>query len=710
MWNQTLAWASCLMLIGMWSSADVRAQSAAAADDTAIGEITVTARRREESLQDVPIAVTAISGDALEQRQIYSVKDIAAYSPGLNINSDSAGRSFVSIRGIGTTLINTVQPGVGIFLDGVYQPDTSYLNSPIVDVQRIEVLRGPQGTLFGNNTLGGAINVITKQPGDEFEGKASGAYAGPDNFYSAALSVSGPIIPGALQARIALADHSQDGFERNTLAGSWANPLNDKSANATLRWEAAESAVFTFNGYYNRVFGGSTPYARVAGPQDYQEAVTTNQNSTVTLYYKGANLKGVFDVKPLDTTITATLAYDRRDDTSSVDGDFGPVDLLRAQGVETLQTRTGELRFDTNFTDKISTLIGFFASHETTNSFQVTTLFVPITTPPTAVQVPASSLGETNSQAIFGTAFWKFADTWELASGVRYDHQVLDATTNSTAADYKASEWDGRITLTKHWSADAMTYASIARGFRGGGQNPPGSPNLIYKGDSVVTSELGTKFQALDHRLSIDADVFYNNYAHFIGQNSLAPSTGGVGFVAINLNSGQVKSYGAELESHFNVTREWRLDAGLTLLHSRIVNQGEYEQTTGTTLPSDRILFTPDWNYNLDSSYTFPMVNGRDFVELMVGTVGKGSRTGSSLDPAVAPMLSSYSLINASLTYRMPHLEFALFATNLLDRQYFESYIDSSALIRAGLPAAIASDLGIMGDRRRVGIRGKYSF
>lgn len=699
------------LAIGLSGWSQVQAQSAAGSpataptDDATIGEITVTARRREESLQDVPIAVTAISGEALEQRQIYSVKDIAAYSPGLNINSDSASRSFVSIRGIGTTLINTVQPGVGIFLDGIYQPDTSYLNSPIVDVQRIEVLRGPQGTLFGNNTLGGAINVITKQPTDEFEGKASGAYAGPDNFYSAALSISGPIVPGAVQGRIALADHSQDGFERNTLVGSWANPLNDKSANATLRWEAAESAVFTFNGYYNRVYGGSTPYAHVQGPQDYQESVPTNQNSTVTLYYKGANLKGVFDVKPLDTTITATMAYDRRDDTSSADGDFGPVDLLRAQGSETLQTRTGELRFDTNFTDRISTLIGFFASHETTDSFQVTSIFIPVT-----LHLPASSVGETNSQAIFGTVFWKFADTWELASGVRYDHQVLDATTNSTAADYKASEWDGRITLTKHWSPDAMTYASIARGFRGGGQNPPGSPNLIYKGDSVVTSEVGAKYQALEHRLSIDADVFYNNYAHFIGQNSLAPSTGGVGFVAINLNSGQVKSYGAELEAHFNATRQWRFDAGLTLLHSRIVNQGEYEETTGSSLPSNRILFTPDWNYNLDSSYTFPMVNGRDFMELMLGTVGKGSRTGSSLDPAVAPVLSSYSLINASLTYRMPHLELALFGTNLLDRQYFESYIDSSALIKAGLPAALASDLGLMGDRRRVGIRGKYSF
>ena len=120
----------------------------------------------------MPIAVSAFSGDQLREAKILAVKDVAALAPGLNINSDSVGRAFVSIRGVGTTLIDSVQPGVGIFFDGIYQPNTSYLNSPVVDVERIEVLRGPQGTLFGNNTLGGAINVITRKPSDEFRGRA----------------------------------------------------------------------------------------------------------------------------------------------------------------------------------------------------------------------------------------------------------------------------------------------------------------------------------------------------------------------------------------------------------------------------------------------------------------------------------------------------------------------------------------------------------
>jgi iron complex outermembrane recepter protein len=177
------------------------AQDATAVEDAGDEEIVVTARKREERLQDVPISVTAVSGDALENQQINSVREVAAIAPGLNITTDSVGRAFMSIRGVGTTLIDTVQPGVGIFVDGIYQPNSSYLNNPVFDVARVEILRGPQGTLFGNNTLGGAISVVTRQPTDEFEGRLSAVYADPDNYQTYSGSISGPLIEGAMAFR-----------------------------------------------------------------------------------------------------------------------------------------------------------------------------------------------------------------------------------------------------------------------------------------------------------------------------------------------------------------------------------------------------------------------------------------------------------------------------------------------------------------------------
>jgi iron complex outermembrane recepter protein len=670
-----------------------------------VQEVVVTARRREEQLKDVPIAITAISGEQLAEDQINTVKDIAAYTPGLNINSDSVGRVFMSIRGVGTTLIDSVQPGVGIFFDGIYAPDTSYLNSPTNDVERIEVLRGPQGTLFGNSTLGGAINVVTRQPSDHFEGHADLAYAGTDNYETAALSLSGPIIPGTLQGRIAVSYHDQDGFQKNILAGGYANPLDERSAHGTLRWEPADFATITFNGYWDRVAGGNTPYNYVTGTDDFHLDADTNLNSIATYSYKGGNVKGVFDLKSISSTVTAVGAYDYRYGFAYGDGDYGPVDFLRFFGQNSLKTTSGEVRFDTTYNDQLSSLIGIFANHYI-NDLTGTTTLVPL-----SLTVPSSGTTDQLSQAIYGTLFWKLRPDLELAAGLRYDHQTVDATnTGARAPEYKANELEPRVTLTKHLTPDFMTYASVARGFRGGGSNGPGAPDLIYKGDSVWTYELGTKTSLLDHKVVLDADVFYNDYSNFIGANTLAPSTTGVGFVAVNLNTGDVKSYGAELEAHYSPVQQLRFDAGLTLLHARITNDAGYQAITGVPVPTDRILFTPDWNYNLGVNYYVPMPNGHDRVMFDLAAVGKGNRVADDLANPNVPVMPSYSLVNAAITYRWPTVDFAVFSTNLLDAKYQESYIDHTLLTAGGFPPPLIQNLAIQGERRRIGVRVRWNF
>ncbi len=668
----------------------------------AVGEIIVTARKREERLKDVPIAITAVTAETLARQQINQVKDIAAFSPGLTINSDAVGRSFVSIRGIGTTLIDTVQPGVGIFIDGVYEPNTSYLNTPLLDVERIEVLRGPQGTLFGNNTLGGAINIVTRQPTDQFHASGTAAYAGPDDYATAALSVSGPIIPGVLQGRLGGSFHDQNGFEKNILAGGNANPLHQRSISGELRFEPTPWATITVNGAYDKVKGGITPYIDLTGPHDYSEDATLNLNSIATYTYKRANIKGDFDVAALNTKITAIAAYDARDGLASGDGDFGPVDYLRSVGSNNrLITSSGELRFDTKYNDHVSSLIGFYGYHSTYRN-NVNTEVVPI-----GLTIPASELDTIDSQAVFGTVFWKIDPTLELATGLRYDHQRV--VVQDRPYRYQTNQIEPRVTLTKHWTPDVMTYASVSRGFRGGGTNGPGSPNPIYRGDSVWTYELGTKFEALDHKLSVDTDVFYNDYNNFIGQNSLAPSTIVPGaFVAINLNTGHVSSYGWEVEAQYHPTQRITLSAGGTLLHARITDGSEYTQTTGLPLPTDRILFLPDWNFYADANYSLPV--GADTMRFDATLIGKGDRVGSTLSAASVPVLSSYYLVNGSIAYVHDKIEFAVFATNLFDKKYLESYLDKSLLTQAGFPPPLANNLGIQGDRRRYGVRVSFRY
>ena len=695
-------------------AADTAAQTQANNEAAAgTGELIITARRREEALKDVPIAVTALTGNELRDKQVNLVKDVAAYAPGLNINSDSVGRAFVSIRGIGTTLIDTVQPGVGIFIDGIYQPNTSYLNSPIVDVARVEVLRGPQGTLFGNNTLGGAINVITKQPGNSWSGRFDALYAGTDQYGSASGSISGPIVNDVLQVRVGAAYHTQNGFRTNTLAGGDQDPLTTKSVNGTLRFLPAAGAVITVNGSYDRVSGGNVNYMGVLGPRDYALEGQTNERSRATLDYYGANVKGEFDIDSIDSKVTAVAAYYERDGKNSGDGDFGPIDLLRSRGTSELKTKTAELRMDSNWSDSLSTLIGVFASKSTTDQAATSILnfgALGLPLPPSTSTVFAQ--GVFKSQAVFGTVFAKLDPTLDLAVGARLDHQTVDATSATTAPTFKQTKFQPRVTLTKRWTEDAMTYASVARGVRGGGQNGPGAPNLIYKGDSVWTYEVGTKLDLLDKRLNLNAALFYNDYKDFIGQNSLAPRTDGNGFVAINLNTGHVKSYGAEFEAHYRATDRLRLDGALTLLHSRITDDTPYFETTGTHVSTDHVIFVPDWNYFLGSNYRLPI--GEHSIIVDANLVGKGSRYGSSLNPNVAPKLESYHLVNGSITWRLANgLEIGAFGTNLLNEKYIESYIDRSALERAlGNPLGLilARNLAVQGDRRRYGVRASFRF
>lgn len=683
--------------LGMAAVPSVALAQNAPAAESGDEEIVVTARKREERLQDVPISVTALSGDTLENQQVNSVREIAAIAPGLNINTDSVGRAFMSIRGVGTTLIDTVQPGVGIFVDGIYQTNSSYLNNPVFDVARVEVLRGPQGTLFGNNTLGGAISVVTRQPTDEFEGRFNAVYADPDNYQTYSGSISGPLIEGILRGRIGAAYHTRDGFSTNTLAGGDARPMQTESLTGTLIWDAPQGAEITLNAYYNAVEGSQTAYSSPSGPTDYVQDTQLNENSLARYEYTGVNGRGVFDITG-NTQMTAILAYDRKEGESEGDGDFGPIDFVRVRdGYNLLETFTGELRFDTQWNDRMSTLIGVFANHSDNQMHSVQNIVassVPLILVPFRIN---DQTVETSSAAIFGTLFYDLTDSLELSVGLRYDHQEVTAT--GTSGIYSADEWQPRVTLTQRWTDNWMTYASIARGFRGGGANSPGAPNPIWEGDSVWTYELGNKFTTNDNTLTLNTAVYFNDYQNYIGQNSLTPA-----LIAVNLNTGDVESYGVEVEGTWRPTDAFTLQGGLTYNHARITDDSQYFAVIGNHLPSDRILFQPDWNFFVTPSYTVPLGQG----ELRFDTTVtyKGDRVGSSLSPTVAPEMEGYYLVNGNIAYSINDWTIGLFGTNLTDEEYYESYLDRSVLGRLfGDASPITRNLAIAGDGRRVGVR-----
>ncbi|WP_404710322.1 TonB-dependent receptor [Sphingomonas sp. MMS24-J13] len=665
------------------------------------GDIIVTARRKEERLSDVPISVTAVSGDALRDQQANNVRDVARITPSLNIDSDSPTRAFISIRGIGTTLSDSVQPGVGIFVDGIYEPATSFFNSPLVDVERVEVLRGPQGTLFGNNTLGGAINIVTRQPTNDLTGRIDGSYAPQDDFRSLSGSISGPIVSDVVQFRIGGAYHHQDGFIKNSLIGGNLNPATQESLKGTLRILPATGATITINANYDKVRGGFFPYNQVAGPEDYQYAGAQNVNSIGEDRYYGLNAKGEFDLTPLKTKMTLIASYNLRKREVNWDVDLGPTDFLRSHDFGRLRTINFEGRFETQWSDTISSLVGLFYSQyrdrSETNTFVV----------PANLLSPAVAHTSNRNEAVFATVFWKPSRLLELALGARYDDQSLKSSQAFTSAAYKAKELQPRATATLHWTSDFMSYASVARGVRGGGQNPPGSPNLIYRNDSVWTYEVGTKFSALDRRLTVAADVFYNDYSNYIGVNAIVPSTASAAAIAVNLNTGTVRSYGAEVEATFRVTPNFRLYGNLGLLHARTTDMSGFIAVTGFRLPTDKILYTADWTFNAGATQDVHV--GRGVVSFDANVSGKGRRPGFSYSQVAPTFLAPYYITNASIAYKINRLELAVFSTNLFNEKYYVTYFDKS-ILGAALPPGLAYNTGVTGDRRRIGVRASIGF
>lgn len=690
-------------------AADAAPQGAASTDGTSAddGAIVVTARKRTETLLDVPVAATAISGTVLENRGIANVREAAALSPGLNINSDGTGRAFVAIRGVGVTLVQSVQPGVGLFIDGIYQPNTSYLNNPLLDVERIEVLRGPQGTLYGKNTLGGAINVITRAPSSTLEFRGQTSFAGPDNSWVAAGALSGPIVKDVIEARIAYSHREQDGFQTNSVVGGKANAFRSDDLNGTVRIAPSSDVTLTIKGYYDWIHGVNTPYSRVTGPQDYQYTVPFNSLNRVTYRYRGVSAR-------IDASLSASQklsligSYDARDgDTPDGEGDFGPLDLVRTAGTDTLRTKTTELRLDSTWSSQISTLFGLFYSNEKTSAVAVTKINI---FPPFPLVNTATNGTNADTYAAFGTVFWKPSTAWEVALGLRYDHESRRATGGINgielpSAQIKSNQFEPRLTVTRHWTNELMTYASVSRGYRGGGFNAVTAPQRTYQGDSAWTYEIGSRYVSADRRVTLSGNVFFNDYKNYIGLNSIAPSATG-GLVTVDLNSGDVRSYGLELEGSFRPLPHWTISGGLTLMHARLTNTDAYTATTGRVLSSDRLTFQPDVSFNLNTDYTIPV--GRDSeVRLSAGVIGKGKRLAGTLNQTTPTFLDGYTLVNASIGFRTGPVEISGFVNNLFQKQYFESYIEKTTLQLAGLPA---SDLGIAGDRRRYGVRASLKF
>jgi iron complex outermembrane receptor protein len=508
------------------------------------GDIIVTARRRAETAQDVPIAISVVAGDQIDNTGSFNVGRLQQLAPTLQFYSSNPRNSAVNIRGIGAPFGLTndgIEQGVGIYVDDVYYARVASATFDFLDVAQIEVLRGPQGTLYGKNTTAGAINITTNQPTFDFEGKAE-LSIGNLNFKQAKAAVSGPLTNN-LAARIAVSATSRRGTLYNVTTDRWVQSQDNIGLRGQLLWRPTDNLDVMLTGDWNKqdavccgsvfVRAGATQrplnrqFAALAAAQGYVVPSTSPYDRLTDLdanlnagnQIGGVALRVKWDVGP--GTLTSVTAWRYWDWQPENDRDFTGLPIVtKSQNPSQQNQYTQELRY--NYSGKrFDFVIGGFAfnqridtqgteQHGPASSRWTLNPTSPLSNDPSVLDgltaINTQFLKNT-SLALFGQLSWKLTDSFTIQPGVRLNYDKKDGyyqrlvyagdgspvTADLTDAVSVArlgvfspqeyapsfSDWNFSYDLTATWKAapDILLYATYAKTFKSGGINQNGVPN-----------------------------------------------------------------------------------------------------------------------------------------------------------------------------------------------------------------------------------------
>jgi iron complex outermembrane recepter protein len=504
--------------------------------------IVVTARRRQEVAQDVPIALSVLSGVSLDQQATFSIAQITQLAPTLQFTSSNPRNTSLNIRGLGVSygLANDgLEQGVGFYVDGVYNARPAAAAFDLLDVERVEILRGPQGTLFGKNTTAGAINITTKAPSFKPEGQFEGSL-GDHRFVQVKASVSDAIVPDVVAGRFSVGYTSRDGFIRSIKTGRNVNDLDNFVVRGQLLWKESDTLNIRLSGDYNlqnpdcctQVFYGYGPTLRSANRQFPALAAALGYAPPATDPYAriadaDAPLKARSALGGLSLTadldlgqaaLTSITAWRWWDWQPANDRDYTSLDILRQSANPVQQNQySQELRLSSTGKRTIDYTVGLYAYYQKLRGQNVTEwgkdaafwLLGTATTNGTAIPsnlldgyiTTSQAVSTIESYAAFGQASWNVTDTFSITPGLRYTYEKKDAhyaavvsgglaTTNAAlvgaklsifrpqayAVAFDAGALTGDITVSWKPARDVLVYASYSRGFKSGGINLAGLP------------------------------------------------------------------------------------------------------------------------------------------------------------------------------------------------------------------------------------------
>jgi iron complex outermembrane receptor protein len=602
MTNIKSAWLYCGLLTAALIATTVQAQplepAATQAADTDRGtEIVVTARKRSEAIQDVPLSISAVTGADLERRNIQDVSGLYAQTPGLFTAPGSVNNTndlaYLTMRGIGFNA--GLEPAVGVFIDGMYQPQIGF-DTAFLDLQRIEVLRGPQGTLFGRNTQGGAINMITRKPGPETHGKLS-VDAASFNTLRAQGAIDGQIadnLYGGLSAGYA---HS-DGYIDNDTLHQHQNSYDQQAVRGTLRWAPTDALDFTLiadasRNKYNELVRG----VRLAG--DHQHSLI-DQDAPEHKTNHGIQLNAVYKIND-SLTLTSITGYRYSDSDSLADMDShattqevatlpayaplttAPVTVqgatLAAQVSQSFQSQEFRLEGEA---EKLNWLAGVYYFSQDQHQTRQREVGPHVAyTLPAALYIYEDYRDAREGYAIFGQASYRPVEKLELTLGVRSSHEKVDGTgqkvsvfgapVNRTAPlprdghpEFDNVSWMGSASWK--FTPDVLVYATYAQGWKAGGveRYPGRADHLTYKDENSGNFEVGVKSSLLDQRVTLNAAAYHIDIKNQQMNNVIPDPHGGPVPITVIDSASRSHVDGVEGELGFRATKALHFSAAVS--------------------------------------------------------------------------------------------------------------------------------------------------
>lgn len=645
-------------------------------------EVVVTSQRRAESLQDAPLSISAFSEEELELRQVARMDDLAMAVPNVVIEPtpSATNGAKVFIRGIGTDeSLFTADPAVAIYIDDVYIPRIQGSLFSLYDIERVEVLRGPQGTLYGRNATNGAIRYITRKPSStpEFTARAS---FGNFNRRDIRLSGGGPLTE-SLNVQGAVMWLKNDGTTQNLTTGRDVNDNDFRAARIQAQQHFANESSLLFSADY--LADRSTPWFPVGLGRDFPEnnpdrdLFTLNSTLTPTdglneMEQFGASL--VYEGSLGETQLTAIVSH-RGYDWDFV-SDFDGTDAVRLHlsQFQDQEATTAEIRLAGD-SERLSWSGGFFYLDESNEQPTRTDVFA---TGPTNLLEQ-----DTEAYAVYWDGRYSISDSLRLTGGIRYSNEKKDFSASSTLPDgtpnftvTRDDQWETptyRLVLDYDVSDEAMVYASYATGFRSGAFNGRGtSPQALSAVDEeeVETLEAGFKSEWFDQRLRANATYFFSTYKD-LQVNALSSDS-----VFTLVNAAEAEIHGLELELVATPLPGLRLDTTLGTLDAKFTDARE-----GTGFNTDlEPKSAPSLTWNAGATYQHNLGAGGSIS--YSANIRYTSSYFQNTDNSPSIKTESVTLAHARVAYRgnNKNWEVALWGRNLTDEEYIAGGIYVGAL------------------------------